>query len=85
MLQLGGKESTYNTNNSETWVEYLGQEDPLEYRMATQPSILAWKNPMDRGAWLATVLRITKSRTRLKWLSMYTQLIKVRFLFFFSF
>ena len=27
----------------ETWVRSLGQEDPLEKRMATHSSILAWK------------------------------------------
>ena len=27
----------------ETWVRYLNQEDPLEQRIATHPSILAWK------------------------------------------
>ena len=27
----------------ETWVQPLGQEDPLEKRMATHSSILAWK------------------------------------------
>ena len=27
----------------ETWVGSLGQEDPLEKGMATQPSILAWR------------------------------------------
>ena len=27
------------------------------------------ENPMDRGAWWATVLRVTESRTRLKQLS----------------
>ena len=32
-------------------VRYLGQEDPLEKKMATQASILAWNNIMDRGAW----------------------------------
>ena len=26
----------------ETWVQFLGQEDPLEKRMATHSSILAW-------------------------------------------
>ena len=31
----------------------LGQEDPLEKEMATHSSILAWENPMDRGAWPA--------------------------------
>ena len=38
-----------------TGVQSLGQEDPLEKEMATHSSILAWKNPMDRGAWQATV------------------------------
>ena len=82
----------------ETWVQSLGQEDPLEKGMTTHSSILAWripwteepgglqstgsiedlrasrtedsgegngnplqysclKNPMDRGAWRATVPR----------------------------
>ena len=29
----------------ETWVRYLGWEDPLEKRRATQSSILAWRIP----------------------------------------
>ena len=29
----------------ETWVQSLGQEDPLEEEMATQSSILAWRIP----------------------------------------
>ena len=29
----------------ETWVQSLGQEDPLEKEMATHPSILAWRIP----------------------------------------
>ena len=29
----------------ETWVQSLGQEDPLEKEMATYFSILAWKIP----------------------------------------
>ena len=29
----------------EIWVQSLGQEDPLEKRMATQSSILAWRIP----------------------------------------
>ena len=33
----------------------LCQEDPLEKEVATQSIILAWKNPMDRGAWWAMV------------------------------
>ena len=35
----------------ETLVWYLGWEDPLEEGMATYSSILAWRIPMDRGAW----------------------------------
>ena len=33
--------------------------------MATHSSILAWRIPMDRGVWWATVQGVTKSRTRL--------------------
>ena len=29
----------------ETWVQSLGQEDPLEEGMATHSSILAWRIP----------------------------------------
>ena len=29
----------------ETWVQSLGQEDPLEKAMATHSSTLAWKIP----------------------------------------
>ena len=39
----------------ETWVQFLGWEDPLEEGMATHSSILAWRIPMDRGAWQTTV------------------------------
>ena len=47
----------------ETWVQSLGQEDPLEKEMATHSSILAWRIPMDRGACLATVHGVAKSWT----------------------
>ena len=39
----------------ETQVQPLGQEDPLEKGMAMHSSILAWRIPMDKGAWWATV------------------------------
>ena len=29
----------------ETWVQSLGQEDPLEKRMATRSSVLIWEIP----------------------------------------
>ena len=47
----------------ETWVRSLGWEDPLEEGMATHSSILAWRIPVDRGAWRATVRGIAKSQT----------------------
>ena len=47
----------------ETWVQSLGSEDPLEEGMATRFSILAWRIPVDRGAWRAAVHGVTKSRT----------------------
>ena len=41
-------------------VQSLGGEDLLEEGTATLSSILAWRIPMDRGTWKATV---TKSQT----------------------
>ena len=35
----------------------------LEEGMAAHCSILAWRLPMDRGAWWAIVHRVTKSQT----------------------
>ena len=49
----------------ETWVQFLGWEDPLEESIETHSSILAWRIPMDRGAWWATVHRVAKSQTQL--------------------
>ena len=44
----------------ETWVQSLGWEDPLEKGMEIHSSILAWRIPMDRGAWQATVHAVAK-------------------------
>ena len=49
----------------ETWVRSLGGEDPLEESMAMPSSILAWRIPMDRGSWQATVHGVGKSQARL--------------------
>ena len=43
----------------ETWVR------SLEEGMATHSSILAWRTPMDIGAWWATVHGVAKSQTQL--------------------
>ena len=37
--------------------------------MSTHSSILAWRIPMDRGAWWATAHRVKKNQTWLKWLT----------------
>ena len=49
----------------------LDWEDPREEDMATHSTILAWRIPMTRGAWWATVHRVAKSQTQLKWPSMH--------------
>jgi len=47
----------------ETWVRSLGRDDPLEEGMATHSSILAWRIPIGKGAWKATVHGVAKSWT----------------------
>ena len=37
------KNSPANIGDTETWVQSLGGEDPLEEEMATHSSILAWR------------------------------------------
>ena len=49
----------------ETWVRSLGQEDPLEKRMATHSSYSCLENSMDTGAWQATDCGVAKSWTQL--------------------
>ena len=49
----------------ETRVWLLGWEDLLEEGVVTHSSILAWRIPMDRGSWQATVHGVTKSQTQL--------------------
>ena len=45
--------------------------------MATHSSILAWRIPMDRGAWRATVHGVATSRTRLSDLTFYFSLSSI--------
>ena len=42
-------------------VQSLVWEGPLEEGMASQSSILAWRIPMERGAWQATVHGVAES------------------------
>ena len=53
-----GKESACNVGDP-AW------EDPLEEGMATHSSILAWRIPMETGAWWVTVHGVAKSWTQL--------------------
>ena len=51
-------------DTQEMHVQSLGQEDPLEYEMATHSSILAWEVPwMEDGGWWTTACGVTESRT----------------------
>ena len=47
----------------ETWVHPLGWVDHVEEGMTTHSSILAWRIPMDRGAWQARLHGVTKNWT----------------------
>ena len=44
----------------ETWILSPVWEDALEEGMVTHSSMLAWRIPMERGAWWATVHGVTK-------------------------
>ena len=60
----------------EMQVRSLGQEDPPEEGLAIHSSeftpLQCLKNPMDRGAWRATVRGVAKNQTRLKPLNTHT-------------
>ena len=53
-----GKKSACSTGDLGS---ILGWKDPLEEGMAPHSSILAWRIPMDRGAWQAAVHGVPKS------------------------
>ena len=57
----GGKEPTCNAGDLGL-IPGLGSSS--EEGMTTHSGILAWRIPMDRGAWQATVRGVAKSRTQ---------------------
>ena len=57
----GGSDSKESASSEGDRVRSLVWEDPPEKGMSTHSSILAWRIPMDRGAWWAKVHRVTKS------------------------
>ena len=60
----------------ETWVWYLGWEDPLEKGKATHSSILAWRIP-----W--TVQSMGSQRVRYNWIT-FTHFISIKLPFYWS-
>ena len=78
-VELVVKNLPANTGRQETHTGRApggGYSNPLQYSCL--------ENPMDRGAWQATVHRVTKSQTWLKQLSMLKHLaFKLLWLFFF--
>ena len=47
----------------ETWVRSLSWKDLLEEGMVTHSSILAWRIPMNRGAWWDTAHVVAKKES----------------------
>ena len=74
---LDGKESAAV---QETWVWFLGQEDPLEKRMATHSSILAWRFPWteEPGGLCVCVYKIICTIARLNSLPAFKNLIIIK-------
>ena len=66
-----------NSPASEGDIRDLGSRRPPEVGVATHSSILAWKSPMDREAWGATVHRVAQSQTRPKQPSTHTCMVKI--------
>ena len=63
---LSGKESSCNARATKTWVRSLSWEGSPGGGHANSLQHSCLENPMDRGAWWATVHGVTKSRTQLK-------------------
>ena len=61
IIATGGSVGKKSACSAGDWLQSLGQEDLLEKGMATHSIILAWRIPMDKGAWRATVRRISES------------------------
>ena len=69
VVKLVVKNLLANAGDIELRVQPLSQKDPLADGMETHSSTLAWRIPMGRGAWQATVHGVTKSQTQPKQLS----------------
>ena len=49
----------------EMWVQFLGREDPLEKKVATHSSVLAWKSPWTEEPGGLPSMGLLKSQTQL--------------------
>ena len=58
-----------------TWVLSLGREDPLEEEMVNPLQCSCGQNPMNSGAWRATVHGVEESRTQCSNLSIHAVII----------
>ena len=67
----GGSVGKKSSAMEEMWVQSLGWKDPLEKGMATRSSTLAWRIPMDKGAWWAAVHGVSEKDTT-EWLHTHT-------------
>ena len=61
----GGSDNNKPAYNVGDMLRSLGWQDPLEEGMTTHLGIFAWRIPMVRVAWWATVHGVAKTRTRL--------------------
>ena len=68
-MALAVKNPPASAGGVREWVLSLGREGLLEEGGATHASVLAWRIPIDRGAWRATVHGVTDSQIQLKQLS----------------
>ena len=70
---VSGKEPSYQPRRyRRCWLDSWVRKIPWK-RMCNPLRYSCLENPMDRGAWQAAVHGVTKSRTRLKWLSTHAQ------------
>ena len=71
----------------ETWVRNLGGRFPGEGH-GNQLQYFCLENPIDRGAWWATIQRVAKSQIQLRQLSIHaciTCMTKIQSMYFFFF
>ena len=76
-----GKKSTYNAGATGDVSSIPGSGRSPEVRNGNPLQYSCLENPRDRGAWWATVHRVTKTRTRLSdWACLYPTSVNVKYL-----